>query len=472
MKNKLIMFFAILLLFFLVSCRSFDIVNPKTYGKWDNNYMYLGNMKCQTDGENEEYLVESIEYNEIKYIVSSCLSYLIRNKNIYMILNVRDDTLNDNNTVLVEYNCVDTKYRILFFEGYHQYNDSNAYYNLFDILELYDDSIILYVNKRTDEHGFKSDYIAIDYSGNIIKEEINGKVTRRLENGYLIYYDYETKTLYYRENYFNDEKTIIKFNGTEYHNLLDFEVIENENTYGLSFKVKTSKETKLYFYSFNLGKMVESIAINNNVVANNKYIYKYETKEVNYFSFFNANGKETVHINNSLYKINYSDSGLSYTFVYDFNENNVIDDFGVYFDEIIMFSEEKYYYPSCEHKSGGYFTDYYQYNLKTEKLEKIDKDEFESVSLKWSILDESSKATIECNEYKYFIYVDYVQAFMTNKNDTYTLERLNTKTNEIEAMQFFIYSSYNGNHYNSKFWSDYNRQDNKLYLDLIVVLDK
>ena len=61
--------FTVLLIFTLSSCVSYDEIKPSEsdYATWDGNYIYYGNKRCKTTGENEIFDTSSFK-NEGKRI--------------------------------------------------------------------------------------------------------------------------------------------------------------------------------------------------------------------------------------------------------------------------------------------------------------------------------------------------------------------------------------------------------------------
>ena len=53
-------------MFSLVGCDSYEDFIPleEDYGLWDGYYIYYGNVKCKTTGEDEQTLVNEIYYND------------------------------------------------------------------------------------------------------------------------------------------------------------------------------------------------------------------------------------------------------------------------------------------------------------------------------------------------------------------------------------------------------------------------
>ena len=66
--------------------RTFSSLVPEEYGAWDNYYIYHGNVRSKTTGENGENLVTSVELDGKNYTVNSCDDSAIVGDDIYMCL--------------------------------------------------------------------------------------------------------------------------------------------------------------------------------------------------------------------------------------------------------------------------------------------------------------------------------------------------------------------------------------------------
>ena len=68
----------------LAGCDSLYDVAPKEYGAWDGNYIYLGNVRCKTTGEEEERLIERVEKEGVSYEVTHTLDHLFVEEELYL----------------------------------------------------------------------------------------------------------------------------------------------------------------------------------------------------------------------------------------------------------------------------------------------------------------------------------------------------------------------------------------------------
>ena len=57
---------------------------------WDGNYFYYNNYKCQTNLTNEEYLIETIEYNNKKYTMYHRQQSVLKKEKLHMICGLKE----------------------------------------------------------------------------------------------------------------------------------------------------------------------------------------------------------------------------------------------------------------------------------------------------------------------------------------------------------------------------------------------
>ena len=84
MKKILTIFCFLIVIICLTSCNKYEDLVPNSgdYANWDGNYIYKGNYRCKTTGEDEERLIKNIEYNGSAYYINE-YNYSIYNNNLY-----------------------------------------------------------------------------------------------------------------------------------------------------------------------------------------------------------------------------------------------------------------------------------------------------------------------------------------------------------------------------------------------------
>jgi hypothetical protein len=68
------------------ACQSMEDIIPETYGEWDGNYLYRGNGRTKTTGEDYEQLVKTVEIDGKTYKAWHCVDSEVHEDDLYMIL--------------------------------------------------------------------------------------------------------------------------------------------------------------------------------------------------------------------------------------------------------------------------------------------------------------------------------------------------------------------------------------------------
>ena len=86
MKKIIFLCLTIFICLGIASCTKYEDIlpNESDYASWDGNFIYKGNYKSRTNGENEKVLIEYVEYDGHKYYVDLAnYGYLNYNNEIY-----------------------------------------------------------------------------------------------------------------------------------------------------------------------------------------------------------------------------------------------------------------------------------------------------------------------------------------------------------------------------------------------------
>ncbi len=97
----------------------FEDLVPETYGEWDGNYIYRGNVKSKTTGEDAQYLVQSVEINGVAHQVLYCSDYDVANDTLYLTLSLSDENYS---TCLVSYDVCAQEQMLVF----HKFRDEKT----------------------------------------------------------------------------------------------------------------------------------------------------------------------------------------------------------------------------------------------------------------------------------------------------------------------------------------------------------
>ena len=88
-KSKIVSLLLAICFLGMTSCQSLYDIAPKSYGEWDGNYIYCGNVRCKTTGEEDDYLIETLEKDGVAYTVMETTDCLYEGDDIYMCLQLQ-----------------------------------------------------------------------------------------------------------------------------------------------------------------------------------------------------------------------------------------------------------------------------------------------------------------------------------------------------------------------------------------------
>ena len=161
MKKIIFLCLTIFICLGITSCTKYEDIKPNEsdYTSWDGNFIYKGNYKSRTNGENEKVLIEYVEYDGHKYYVDLAnYGYLNYNNEIYFSFSTSSKKDNKvDSSFIVKYSPKDKDYEVLFAstdELLYLYIEKVYNDYVFVRYEVTDQMItdILYINVLTKEH--------------------------------------------------------------------------------------------------------------------------------------------------------------------------------------------------------------------------------------------------------------------------------------------------------------------------------
>ena len=136
-----------------------DII-PQTYGAWENHYIYRGNGRCKTTGEDYEKLVESVIIDDSYCRVYSCEDFEILGDDLYMILSCdkprNSQSFYSEMYCFVRYDIKDKTQTVVFTDSNVRIGELDYFYRPYEIEAIYEDCIVLY-GKQTAPSGASND---------------------------------------------------------------------------------------------------------------------------------------------------------------------------------------------------------------------------------------------------------------------------------------------------------------------------
>ncbi len=462
----------------LLSCQKMEDLAPKQYGKWDNNYIYRGNGRAKTTGEDYEQLVKTVTIGQDIYSVLECVDFEIEEEDIYMILVCEDLTqetgneaqqyMNDLEKIfcLIKYNIQKKTQQLLTTDKVVIYDNKEYFYRPYFIHGIFDNFIVLraYVQKEdTSENILKRNLCAnytIDFNANIINPDIQYSTDWKwASKEYLIKSNYNSENncdeLYYRTKQFSDPILVYQKerDGTfsEYYN---WDYIEQNDVSGILIKdyirkgsIDSQPQLKtIKFYNFSTNIMSDAISIGKyaQFYGNNNFIKTYNCKTIDYFETFFETKSVKVEIDNMVYRLVFDENGVHLENFLDLAEEHNYKIYGVLHDKIVY--EDRYYTNSQGCSVGGSKYNYYEHDIVNKIKTEIDFEKLILLEDEYISVYERQEGQ-KVGKYIYFLHEEDVYAGMGTTSIVYLLNRYDTETTTIETMQ--LWHSEEG-HYNNE----------------------
>ena len=305
MKKIIFLFLTIFICLGITSCTKYEDIKPNEsdYMAWDGNFIYKGNYKSRTNGENEKILIKYVEYEGHKYYVDLAnYGYLNYNNEIYFSFSTsskKDEKVDS--SFIVKYSPKDKDYEVLFASP--------------------NELLYLYIEKVYNDYVFVRYYVTEQMISDILYINVKTLEYNLIENVKSSSY-FNSGILFVQDGYL---KAI------------------NPNTLEINSVIKYEKNHTYQFYS-NGDKV--SIVINNLEFFSDLIIYDFNSKKLNtllvsddgykiqfinneYFITWSYNNYEMVSgiskkstidykVNNKIYKVDYDN--LTYELVYEFEK--------------------------------------------------------------------------------------------------------------------------------------------------------
>lgn len=433
LKRIVIILCTSFLFFGITSCRKISDIAPKSYGEWDGNYIYAGNIRCKTTGEADEYLVKTLVKNNVEYYVEETIDFAYKDDNIYMCLSLRsEEEESDAVDCFVYYDIKEKTTDIIYWDLEN--------YGIEYIYNLSETFAVLNMGNNS--------FLRVNYNGNV--EPIHEYLNQLKQVGeYLIKFDYVTKTFLFRKWEETDYTVMFTVSDKVESNI---EYVEEDGKKGFLVYTKAEEEktwSKLYFYDIEKQSVFELLETNNvgDFFVKDCFIMTGEPEYREYvvfspiYAFENGQFKMwedtplsiKLWYNCKLYRIDYKTMEL--ILIYDFGNMNANCDF----TDFVILDKETLYFSTEEIVFGGGILRRdkvekkdYILNLHTGELKKTTRETYSD----W-LAKEKERRLIEespsCGTYVYW----FVQDSYGYMGRTYTLYRYDTEKDTFEAMQFW-----------------------------------
>ena len=438
----------------MTACSGIGDVTPPSYGSWENNYVYRGNIRSRTTGTDWSYLVTKIEIGGIDYEVVNCSDYEIVDDDLYMCLSVALSSVDgEETTCLVKYSTLYKTQELIYAERELPTSEASE----FDAEEGTETDVVRYGAynvERIDENGILlSDgavWYSIDFQGNSIDKDVGDySAYRRVSDKYMVEErtDVSGRYLYCTAFDWLEPVQVAKLgsasNTTE---RCTYEYIEKNGAEGFLIETYSAQNgnvlTKLEF--FDLKTNEKTLLTTGTTDSLFRWI---ETPEKEYFLTYRAatvtykqrterfgtakNYTANVNLDCVIRQIEYSALGATLKTVYEFEREK---DFsaiaGIANGKAYVFG---YWYESavgCA-GNGGSKSGHYVLDLATKELTGITSAQYADSDERCADFNDRQSGII-CDSYVY-----YIQKIELNEGNAYRLKRYDETSGETEVMQLW-----------------------------------
>jgi len=443
----------------LFSCQKWEDVLPKSYGEWDGNYLYHGNGKCKTTGEDFERLVESVEIGEKTYAVIGCVDSEWKGDDIYMVLVVGEeetdsrtlmsfDAVFDQNyaCVLVRYTVGTGECALLFDEGRVATNEQeeSLRYRTTTVLGIYADRIVLegyaYSTEETvDKWRSRRCYYSIGFDGSFFGEVETSLSLQRVRDECFVgaIYDKGLKGFEYQKGNFGEPKKIL-FEETEGY--FRWSYIEQAGVYGIRIEERKSetvgaitkdKLMNLRFFDLETERMSQVLTVDKfaDFYGDGGIVHTYFYEMEEYYVQGLEKRAVNVEVQNEISRIVYGEE-LRLERITDLKEKK---NHSIYaaMPDVIAYAETSWMNAfGCVRQIRQ--NKYYEYNVQTGKKKEIWEKRLRALEEKDEGYYERKYGKM-IGEYVYYISEEPIYG----SEEAYLLHRYHTATGKTEVMQIW-----------------------------------
>lgn len=330
---------------------------PEEFGTWENNYIYRGNVRSKTTGEDWQYLVNEVSAESGNYSVLSCEDYAILGDDIYLCLRLDDKATaeSENLSSIIQYDVKDKTQTTIIVDSISVSGDWGGQsgvwtYEPYSIERAFEDRLIVYGRRmfKVDGADFQSDsvYYTIDLNGNFISAEVfSPNEYAKVSDDYFTTVKTDENgvtSLYYITWGMTEEEYVCALEG-----ITKREFVDKGDVKGFLFTKEYKDESdkapvdcmKLSFFDITNNEEVElydgeKYGFTWNGLPSYEYFVTSERKQITYTAkndFFESAKEVSQEVwqNCVLYKVEYAKSGVTVNKLYTFEEDKSIGLLGV-----------------------------------------------------------------------------------------------------------------------------------------------
>lgn len=455
--------------------QSFSNLVPEEYGAWDNYYIYHGNVRSKTTGDDAELLVSSIEWEGENCTVASCADSAIVGDDVYLCLSFEisetGGKLQDN--ALVKYN-VKTKTKDTLMVNYTaQPEEGVTYvYRVYSIESASEDGLILYgqkeiltVDENGEQHtGYNSAYFKVTPNGEFVEEvTCNNYGYTKVDDDYYVksvsLSESTLQTVLYMTWGMEEGVPMCTYDNADYY--METEFVEKNGVEGFLMKTYAlesgSPETyygdklqKVEFFDVSVNETTTLYEGNTYAewveIPESEYFITYDVETVKYTwreGYFDSATEATATLKKNcvLQRIVYTAEGVRTEVAYTFEKGlGLKSAAGV--AASLLYIDFEWYESAAGCKNGGYQTQAYQVNISSdgEKMKKMDSDDWRNAKdICYGVY--MIENGVSCGQYTYYIERTKLTTVLNSTSYAYSLNRYNIESGETEVMQLWSSSS-------------------------------
>ncbi len=429
---------------FMTSCTSLYELAPSSYADWDGNYIYYANTRSKTTGQENTYLIETLQKDGKEYTVDFTNDFAYKGDDVYLCLqmtySVPEQNWYEYTTCFACYDIKEQKSEVLFWETEDLSVDS--------IYKMTNDYLILNMY----DSNYNRCLVRMKYDGEIISENDNWVLGYQEVGDYLV--DWRDDTFVYTTFENESPITMFAFNGDFYDYEVEYYKDENNEGFWFGIRNQSNENSGLYFYDIVERELYELIAYNSGVeyVRNENYLLVGKPKNVTYqntyvsMDFIIPKAEQiTSHyygtVECKFYTFDVTAEDVRLQLIYDFSKEYAQKDFAHYYvfdDGTLYFEADELIIREggCKGKSGVEYY-YYVLNPATGELKESKELTYSEIADRTSNTTEQAARKIGavCGDYVYYIIAEGYGGW--GRRYAYTLYRCDMKTDKEEVMQFW-----------------------------------
>ena len=454
--------------FCVSACQTMEDIIPETYGEWEQNYLYRGNGRTKTTGEDYEKLVETVEIDGVSLNAIYCLDSKIHGDDMYMLLVCQkygEDLTARHYTsgwwksrldvvhCLVVYNIKDKTQKLLTADQKIEIEEKEYFYRPMEIEGIFDDCILLCANIQEANTMGKEmwtntiAWYTVDFDGALLEPDIEyANEWEWVSDEYLvaeIFNENGSYDLYYRTSDLSEPIFIQR--RTPGQRDIEWNYVEQNGVKGLLLREYYYKKWQnhnyalgeMRFYNFETKTISEPTSIYKyaEFYGNYSYVKTCLYKTIEYYAKWNEKDSRSVETDNALYRLVYDENGVHLEEILDLTEEHAYTIYGVRGDKVLYY---EYWYQ--DHRGcmyGGNQSNYCEWDLTAKKGTATDEDTIKVMEDECSATYEQEKG-VAVGDYIYFLHEESIsEGLMFPRSRAYMLKRRNVQTNELEVMQLW-----------------------------------